>query len=77
MPDESDPKQRFAEPFIPAGPIEVKGRQVVKPGDQLPPSPETRMAHALEYIAAQIGDMNRKLDRLIEAIALPKRPDKP
>ena len=61
--------QNYAEPFIPAGPVEVQELQRVHPGDTVPPSPETRAAHALEYIAAQLGDINRKLDRIIEGIS--------
>ncbi len=64
--------QNYAEPFIPAGPVEVQDLQHLHPGDKVPPSPESRMAHALEYIAAQLGDMNRKLDRIIEGIS-PRR----
>jgi hypothetical protein len=29
--------------------------------------PELRVAHALEYIAAQMGQISAKLDRLIDA----------
>ena len=69
--------QNYAEPFIPAGPIEVQELPRVHPGDKVPASPEARMAHALEYIAAQLGDMNRKLDRIIEGISPPNRPRRP
>jgi len=54
MPD-SDNGQTFRQPFQPV--TDVSGRD-----------PAIRIAHALEYLAFQSGEINTKLDRLIAAI---------
>ena len=66
--------QNYAAPFTPAGPVEVQELQHIHTGDKIAASAEGRIAHALEYIAAQLGDMNRKLDRIIEALPSKEAP---
>jgi hypothetical protein len=45
-------------------------RPIGSPGGAIPPPhiSERRAAHAAEYSAYQLGQINKKLDRLIEAI---------
>jgi hypothetical protein len=53
--------------FVPAGPKKVETR-VFREGDTMPATERERMATALEYIAAQLGQLNQKLDKLIARI---------
>jgi len=49
-------KERVSRPFEPLQ---------VRLGGKDPPTDE-RIAHALEYIAAQLGEINRKIDAFVE-----------
>lgn len=40
--------------------------QPLKPANMTPDTTALRMAHALEYIAAQLGQVNAKLDKLMK-----------
>lgn len=53
--------------------------QVMKPYEPISLQPigslkaEDRIAHAMEYIAGQIGQINAKLDRIAASFPVPKR----
>jgi predicted transcriptional regulator len=46
----------------------VKAPRTVQEGDIISPSPNERIAHAMEYIAAHIGRIDRKLEKIIERL---------
>lgn len=47
---------RKAEPYVPIGVANQSG---------VTPTTDARVAHALEYIAAQLGDINAKLSAIV------------
>lgn len=49
---------RKSEPYVPAGVATQAGTM---------PGPDVRVAHALEYIAAQLGEINAKLTVIANA----------
>jgi hypothetical protein len=55
--------------FKPLGPEKVEEPRVVRAGDTVAPSPEARAAHALEYIATQLDELNANLKVLITELA--------
>lgn len=46
----------------------MKAPRTVQEGDIISPSPNERIAHAMEYIAAHIGRIDRKLEKIIERL---------
>jgi hypothetical protein len=60
--------QHNESPFAPLGPKSVKVPKTVQEGDMVSPSTNERIAHAMEYIAAHIGRIDRKLEKIIERL---------
>ena len=54
-------------PFTPLGPTKASVKRI-KEGDTIPPSSEERQAHALEYIAAQLGEINSTLKKISDEL---------
>lgn len=55
-------------------PLRREQPSMVGPGEKGLPPADLRVAHALEFIAGQLGQINDKLDRLIAAGAPPAAP---
>ena len=70
--DDAVAAQRVSAPFAPLGSKPVKAHRTVQEGDIISPSPNERIAHAMEYIAAHIGSIDRKLEKIIERLDGPK-----
>jgi hypothetical protein len=56
--------QRFS-PLVP----KPFSPRTIREGDIVPPPPDERIAHAMEYIADHMGRLDRKLDKIIERLS--------